>query len=289
MNKILGTVLGCAVLVASTLPSQAQIDARDKTGGFAVSVQAYTFNRFSTFEAIDKTAQAGGKLIELFPGQKLSADDEAKIGPDMSAEAVAKLKAKLAEKSVKPVAFGVTGISRDEANARKLFAWAKDMGIGVINTESVDALDTAEKMAKEFDIKVGIHNHPQRANDPNYKVWEPQYVLSQVQNRDRRMGACADVGHWVRSGIRPLDALRILKGRIVSSHFKDLHEFSGGGHDVPWGTGVSEIKLLLDEYKSQGFEGPMSVEYEHNWDDNVAEVAQCVAFVRGYGAAQPPR
>ena len=56
MNKLFGTLLTCAAVAASALPTRAAIDERDKTGGFAVSVQAYTFNRFSTFEAIDKTA-----------------------------------------------------------------------------------------------------------------------------------------------------------------------------------------------------------------------------------------
>ena len=33
-----------------------------KIGGFALGCQAYTFNRFSVLEAIEKTAQSGGKV-----------------------------------------------------------------------------------------------------------------------------------------------------------------------------------------------------------------------------------
>lgn len=247
-----------------------------------LSVQAWTFSRFTTFEAIEKVAQAGGSVIELYPGQNLSRDlPGAKVGPEMSPEALAALKAHLAKHKVHVVAFGVTGISKDPAAARKLFAWAKSLGIGIINTESADAIDTIETMVKEFDMKVGFHNHP-RTNDANYKMWDPKYVLSLVKDRDRRIGACADTGHWVRSGIKPIDALRLLRGRIVSSHLKDLHEFAPSGHDVPYGSGVSGVTVILDELRRQKFVGSISVEYEHNWESSLAEVAQCLGFVRGY-------
>ena len=77
--------------------------------------------------------------------------------------------------------------------------------------------------------------------------------------------------------------MKILKGRVVSSHMKDLHAPLPSGHDVHWGMGVSGVKAVLDEYKAQGFEGPISVEYEYNWDANVVDAAACIGFVRGYG------
>jgi sugar phosphate isomerase/epimerase len=293
MNFLSTLATGALLLAATSLvPAATQaapIEAQYKTGPIGVSVQAYSFNRYTTFEAIDKVSQVGAKLIELYPGQKLAADGEDKVDQNMSAEATEKLKKKLAEKNIRAIAFGVTGIPNDEAGARKLFTWAKGLGIAVINTEDVGSLDTAEKMAKEFDICVGLHDHPKRDNDPNYKMWDPNYILSVVKNRDKRIGSCADIGHWVRSGIKPIDAVKILSGRIVSSHFKDLNEFSGNGHDVPWGTGISDVKLVLDEYKRQGFEGPISVEYEYNWDSSVPEIAQCIGYVRGWAAAQPTK
>ncbi|HTQ11066.1 MAG TPA: TIM barrel protein, partial [Fimbriimonadaceae bacterium] len=133
----------------------------------------------------------------------------------------------------------------------------------------------------EFDIRVGFHDHP-RTSDPNYRMWDPNYVLQVVKGHDKRIGACADVGHWVRSGIKPVDALRILKGRVMSCHLKDLNEFSPNGHDVPFGTGVSDIAAILAELRRQGFGGSASIEYEYDWETSVPEVAQCIGFVRGY-------
>ncbi len=251
-----------------------------KPATFTVGVQAYSFNRFTSFQAIEKTAQAGATTIELYPGQKLSPEMPVGVGPDMGADAEAALKTQLEKYGVDVRAFGVTGISGKEEDARKLFTWAKRMGIEILNTESADAIDTIEKMVKEFDISVGFHNHPKQPNNTNYKVWDPAYIYSLVKDRDVRIGSCADTGHWVRSGIKPLDALKTLKGRVVSSHLKDLHEFSRGGHDVPWGQGVSDIPGILAAYKKMGFKGHASVEYEYNWDNSLPDIAQCIGFAR---------
>ena len=111
--------------------------------------------------------------------------------------------------------------------------------------------------------------------------------FSVVKERDPRIGSCADTGHWVRSGLKPVECLRILKGRIISSHLKDLNEFGNlEAHDLPYGTGVSDVPAILDELKRQGFDGNISIEYEHNWEHSVPDVAQCIGFVRGYEAAK---
>jgi sugar phosphate isomerase/epimerase len=255
-----------------------------KIGGYVVGCQAWTFNRFSVFEAIDKTAETGAKVIEFFPGQKLSpAEPTVKFNHDASKEVWDKVKAKLAEKQITPVAYGVVAIPKDEAGARKVFEFAKYFGIRVINTESVDAIDIFEPLVKEYDIKVGFHDHPKRPDHPDYKMWDPEYILSVVKDRDPRIGSCADTGHWVRSGLKPVDCIRILKGHIVSSHLKDLNVPLPSGHDMPWGQGVSDVPGILAEYKAQGFVGPISVEYEYHQEDNLAEAKQCIDYIRTQG------
>ena len=282
MKFIPAIALSFLAIVASA--SAAGFPDQLKVGGFAVGCQAYTFNRFTVFEAIEKTASTGAKVIEFFPGQKLSpAEPTVAFSHDAPLEVWDKVKAKLKEYGITPVAYGVVGLSKNEADSRKVFEFAKSFGIRVINTESVDAIDTFEKLVKEYDIKVGFHDHPKRADDPNYKMWDPEYILSVVKDRDPRIGSCADIGHWVRSGLKPIDCVKILKGHVVSSHMKDLHAPLPSGHDVHWGEGVSGVKEVLDEYKAQGFEGPISVEYEYNWDTNVEDAKACIAFVKAYG------
>ena len=277
-----------ATLAVFTLPAKADpIPDSCKRGGFAVGCQAWTWNRYTIFEAIEKTATCGGKVIELYPGQKLSADGKAKFDHHSSDEEIAGVKAQLDKFGVRAVNFGVVDIPKDEAEARKLFDFARKLGIYAITTESADAIDTIEKLVKEYDICVGFHDHPRRPNNAGYKMWDPNYILALVKDRDARIGSAADTGHWARSGLKPVDCLRILKGRIISAHLKDLNEFGKPeAHDVPYGTGVNDVAGVLDELNAQGFAGNISVEYEYHWESSMPEVAQCIGFVHGYGAAK---
>ncbi|MDH7503913.1 MAG: sugar phosphate isomerase/epimerase [Verrucomicrobiota bacterium] len=275
----LAGVLGAVCAMAlPPIPDQYRVN------GFAIGCQAYTFNRFTVFEAIEKTAQSGGKVIEFYPGQKLSPEERNVVWDhNASDEVIAKVKAKLAQHKIMAVNYGVVGVPNDEAGARKIFEFAKKLGLRAITTESTEAIDVLEKLAKEYDIGVAYHNHPRQPNNPNYKVWDPNYIAELVKGRDPRIGACADTGHWTRSGVKPVEAVKILKGRIISAHLKDLNEFGNPrAHDVPFGAGVSEVKAVLDELKAQGFEGNISIEYEYNWDNSVPEVTQCIDFVRNY-------
>src|ERR1043166_6633306 len=218
---------GIATLALTTclnLRSEVKIADEYKQGGFAVGCQAYTFNHFTVFEAIEKTAEAGGKVIEFFPGQKLSSEDPVKWDHNSSDETVAKVKAKLAQHKIMAVNYGVVGIPKDEEGARKVFEFAKKMGLRAVTTESTDAIDTIEKMVKEYDIMVGFHDHPRQPSNPGYRMWDPYYILSVVKDRDSRIGSCADTGHWQTSGLNPVYCLRVLKGRIISSHLKDRSE-----------------------------------------------------------------
>jgi sugar phosphate isomerase/epimerase len=278
-----------ALTLAVSIPARAETKIPDeyKTGGFFIGCQAYTFNHFTVFEAIEKTEAAGGKVIEFYPGQKLSKEEPNVSWDHNASEAtIQKVKEQLEKHHLRAVNYGVVGIPQDETEARKLFKFAQTMGLRAITTESVDAIDTIEKMVKEFDIMVGFHDHPRRENDPNYKMWDPNYILSVVKDRDPRIGSCADTGHWVRSRLKPVDCLRILKGRIISSHLKDLSEMGPETHDVPYGSGVSDIPGILQELKDQGFTGNISIEYEYHWENSSPEVGQCIGFVRGYGTAK---
>src|ERR1044071_4565954 len=110
-------------LFASPIPSDA------KVGGFGLGAQAYTFNRFSVFEAIEKTAQAGGKTIEFFPGQKLAADEpNTKWDHHASDEMVQKVKARLAQHKIVAVNYGVVG-GKDAAEWRQIFEFAQKLGL----------------------------------------------------------------------------------------------------------------------------------------------------------------
>jgi hypothetical protein len=88
-----------------------------KTGGFAIGCQAYSFNRYSVFEAIEKTAEAGAKCIEFYPGQKVMKDSpDVKFSDDSPADVIDQVKAKLKEHKILAVAYGVVATSEDESS-----------------------------------------------------------------------------------------------------------------------------------------------------------------------------
>src|SRR5690606_12310996 len=99
--------------------------------------------------------------------------------------------------------------------------------------------------------------------------------------RSKLMGAAADVGHWMRSGLNPIESLKKLEGRIYHVHFKDLNEFGDKkAHDVVWGTGKLGMKDVIAELKRQNFKGMLSAEYEYNWENNLPEVTESVVNFR---------
>src|SRR5258707_5301048 len=88
-----------------------------RVGGFVLGCQAYTFHRFTAFEAIEKTAAAGGKAIEFYPGQSLSPEDKkSKVDANATDETIEKLKAKATQHGLLIVNFGVVGIPKDEGS-----------------------------------------------------------------------------------------------------------------------------------------------------------------------------
>lgn len=280
MKTLLLSLLFTASSFAATIPDSA------KVGQFYAGCQAYSFRMYNVFEAINKTAQCGGKTIEFYPGQKF--DDTAKWDHNATPAMIEKVKKALADKGLTAVGYGVVKLGQDDAGNRKIFEFCKTLGIGIVVTEpDVTALDKIEALVKEFDIKMAIHNHPKRPLDRAYMFWDPDYVLGLVKDRDPRMGACADVGHWVRSGLDPVECIKKLKGRIFDSHMKDLTEFGNvKAHDLPFGQGKSNIAGILAEYHAQGYPGPLHCEYEHNWETSVPEITQCLDFVKNWKPAK---
>jgi sugar phosphate isomerase/epimerase len=248
----------------------------DAYEGWHLGTQAYSFRKFTFYEAVDKAASLGLNWIEAYPGQKLSKErPNVRLNHTMLAQIREEVRRKLAESRVKLVNYGVVRLPNDEAECRKVFDFAKDMGIETIVAEpKAEAFDLVEKLCKEYKIKVAIHNHPSPS-----RYWHPDKVLEVCKGRSKWIGACADTGHWMRSGVNPLEALKKLEGRIISFHFKDLNKFSERkAHDVVWGTGKANVEALLKELHRQGFEGVFSIEYEHNWDNSVPEIRQCVEY-----------
>jgi sugar phosphate isomerase/epimerase len=274
---VAGSMLMAGMSVAFAAEGDEQPSARGTRRGpqWKLGVQAYSFNKFTFFEAIDKAKGLRLRYIEAYPGQKLSPEKkDVTFDHNVSAEVRKEVKAKLEEARIQLVNYGVVKLSKDEEDNRKVFEFAKDMGIQTIVSEpEPTALEAIDKLAQEYKINVAIHNHPKPS-----RYWDPQVVLDAIKGRSKWIGACADTGHWARSGLDPVECLKKLEGHIISLHFKDLNKKAPDAHDVPWGTGVCDVKAMLTELKRQNFAGVFSIEYEHNWLESVPEIAKCVEY-----------
>ncbi len=273
------SLIGLALvgMVGSPLIHAADDTTAAERLGWKLSLQAWTAHHTTLWETLDIAKQVGIRYIELYPGQLIGGGIEGKFDHTASPETRAKVQARLTELGIHPVAYGVVGLPKDDAGSRKVFEFAKAMGIEVINSEpNKDAFDTIERLIKEFDIKVGIHNHPVPT-----PYGTPESVLQAVVGRDARFGACADTGHWPRSALPAIDCLRKYTGRIESTHLKDTDKIGLGANDVVYGTGANGIAALLAEYKAQGFRGPMSIEYEagKKGEELITDLKAMVAFV----------
>ena len=243
--------------------------------GWQLAIHSYTFQKFSVFDAIDMSAALGVKYMSVSGSAILDGTNRVTtvtLSDDQRAEIDERLRKRGFGNFVN---IGVVQLPADEAQSRKVFEFAKKWGINVLVAEpATNALDTVEKLCKEYNIKVAIHDHPKGHSI----YWNPESVLAAIKGRTPLMGACADVGHWMRSGLDPVECLKKLDGHIICLHFKDLNEMGPKAHDVPWGTGIGKSKELMAELKRQHFHGAFCVEYEYHWENSSPEIAQCVKF-----------
>jgi len=241
--------------------------------GWQLGAQAWSFNKYTFSEALDKADSCGMKYVEAFPDQKIGGGIEGTMDYHMDA-ATRKAVLKMVKKhGLTLVSFGVV-VAKDSADWEQLFKFAKAMGLeNIVSEPNVSDIPMISRMCDKYKINLAIHDHPKPSH-----YWNPDILLAAIKGASPRVGACADIGHWTRSGLDPLECLKKLRGHVKEFHFKDLNEKSPEAHDVPWGTGVNNIIAIMEEMKAQHFKGPVMAEYEYNWYDNVKDITSSAAF-----------
>jgi sugar phosphate isomerase/epimerase len=262
--------------IRADLPLTSHPEKTDAYDGWKLAVQAWTFKEFTFYETIDKVAALGIQWLEAYPGQVLSHDNpDIKITPDLSPEFREEIRQKLDDAGITLINYGVINLPADEKECRKIFEFAKDMGIQTIASEPPEkAVKMIDALCKEYQINVAIHNHP----EPSH-YWNPETVMKVVKKRSNRLGACGDTGHWLRSGLDPIEQIEYLGTRLSAVHLKDLSEAGNkNAHDVPFGMGKTNIRGVLAALDRIGFEGAISIEYEYNWLNSEPDVRICKDF-----------
>lgn len=248
-----------------TLSSAA--DSADITVNWKLGVQMWTFNHFTFTEALNKVDSAGIKNIEAYWGQPLGGGMKDTFGINMSAESKAKLKDMLSAKGISITAMGVIAPDTNE-EWQKAFDLAKEFGLSYITCEPRDdQWNMVDSMAGVYGIKIAIHDHPK----PNH-YWTPDSVLAAAQGHPN-IGSVADVGHWARNGLDPVECLKKLEGHIYGLHLKDIKEFNKtDAADTAVSKGVIDFPAIFAELKRQHFSGMLSIEQESNWLNSLPDV-----------------
>ena len=133
------------------------------------------------------------------------------------------------------------------------------------------------ELAAEYDLKVCFHHHPRPT-----ALWHPDTIWKAIEGRHPNIGFCADVGHWASSALDPLEVIKKVAPRVHAFHLKDRASISEWSRDQPFGTGSLDLFAILDEVRKHGFAGNVTIEYETNWKTNLAEISQCVGYLRAY-------
>jgi type 1 glutamine amidotransferase/sugar phosphate isomerase/epimerase len=266
-------------LPAASLPSAAltpPVRAQERLG-WRLGIEAYTFHKYTLFEAIEKTAELGLPYIGGLSFQKVSAGIPKNLDLGLNDDELQQIRLKLDAAGLRMLTYFHHEIPAEPEACRRLFEFARKLGIETFMAEPPpSSLDMIGRLCDAFDIKMALHNHDAKAS-PLY--WRPEGILEACRGRTPRIGACADIGYWLRSGIDPVEGLRKLGPRLLTVQLHDLHAAGVDGHDVPWGTGVGKTAEFLQELHRLRIQPSMiGLEYSYNWLESMPEIAHTIAF-----------
>ncbi|MEP6684607.1 MAG: sugar phosphate isomerase/epimerase [Parafilimonas sp.] len=242
---------------SSGFDSLTRSDVIDSTTmGWKFGVALWTFHDVNFPQALDKVDSAG--LVYIEPNTFHDAGPEFKdstIG-QLSLASIDKLKKMVADKGLKVETLYIVGDSTI-ASWKKQFDIAKEFGVKYVTTEPpLNMWNSLDSLAGVYGIKIAIHDH--WLGFSHY--WNPDTTLMALKGHPN-FGVCADLGHWPKSGIKPLEAIRKLSGHILIVHLKDIAAYNDPKlKDVVVGTGVVDFPSIFAELKKQNFNGYIYIE-----------------------------
>jgi inosose dehydratase len=260
------SVAGASLALSSRCVWGAESPHAENLDPLALGLQSYTLREFNVEKAIDLAKELGFAHIE-FTRKHISADT-----PTETVEAV---KRKMASLGLRISAQGVNSLTNDHAANRKVFELAKRMGNRNVTADpSEDSFDSLDKLVAEYNLRVAIHNH-----GPGARYDKIADVLKAIQGHDPRIGACADLGHYIRSAEDPVKAIMLFGDRLYGIHLKDFAEQRKNAKGVILGKGHLDLVGVYKALKKVSFpaDGALSLEYEENAKNPLPDVKECVA------------
>jgi sugar phosphate isomerase/epimerase len=241
--------------------------ASDPWRGLKVGIASYTFSKLPLEATIEAIRKLGVSYVSI---------KDAHL-PMNSSTAQRKAVAKqFRDAGITPLSCGVVNMTDDEAELRNAFEYARDINVPVIVAKPTrESLPKLDKLVKEFDIKVAIHNHGPGDLWPSpYDAWEA------IKNHDERIGVCIDVGHTARCGVRPAEAIRKCSTRLYDVHLKDLASKEGKSRPVEVGRGVLDVRGMLRALVDIKFAYHVGLEYEKDMQNPIPGAKESIDNIR---------
>jgi inosose dehydratase len=246
--------------------ARAADDADAKFGGFHMGLQSFTLRDFKIDRVLDEMRDLGLHNVEFFdahfPMKSSDADIEA-------------MKSKLRAHDITLRGHGVNPFTKDHEANRRWFEFAKKAGIKNISADPTeDSFASLDKLVAEYDIRIAIHNH-----GPGARYDKVADVLNAIKGHDPRIGACADLGHYIRSAEDPVRVINLLEGRLYGIHLKDFAEQKSKTKGVILGKGHLDVVGVFKALKKVNFpaDGNLALEYEENPANPIPDVKECLA------------
>ena len=263
------TVLGKSPASALLPGDKKDVDHPEAWTDFKVGIASYTFRKLSLDDTIKALQRLNLKYISIKDFHLALTSTKTERATAMQ---------KLRDAGITPLSCGNITMQNDEADIRRAFEYAKDCTIPVIVcSPHPDSMATLDKMVKEYDIKLAIHNHgPEDKRFPS-----PYDVYKAVQGYDQRIGLCIDVGHTARAKVNPAEAIVKCKDRLYDLHFKDINSTAPNGTTIEAGRGVLDLPAIVKALQKIKYGRLISIEFE-GWE---ADPLPAVAETLGYANA----
>jgi len=242
-------------------------------GGFALGIQSFSLRHYTLGAALEIVRALGLSRVELIP--------ETKLGPIAFGEHLrvsangAAIDAALAACSARGIAISAHGVSSvpDADAAHALFAFATRARIPVLTiapaSEVLTELDAL--CAANPDVRLAIHNHGP------HLPWETiEEIEDALDGRHPNLGACVDTGHFIRSGIDPVEAIRSFGARVHGVHLKDFVGEGTFADGCVLGDGKLDLGAVFASLRALDFSGALSLEYEKNPENVVPDLVACL-------------
>jgi len=252
-----------------------QSEAGNNYGPFRMGFQSFSLRNFPRLDEFVLQAEKFRlKYVELH---------ETHLSTKAPDREIRMVKQRLDASGIEVNAFGVVEFTENHSQNGALFEFARTLGAKTITASlTKDAFESLEKLVQSHDIRVAIHNHG--PEDERFR--KPEWILEAVSDLDPRIGACVDTGHYIRVGVDPIEAIRLLGQRVLAVHLKDYEGQAVKGLAYPGtkealvGSGRLDLSETLEALQKIGFSGPLSLEYEDHPQDPVPYMLEELIRIR---------